>query len=96
MEGLGIILLQAGASGVPVVASSAGGIPEAVVHERTGLLFPPGDSEALASAVVSLLTDEVRAKAMGESARSRVRDVFSVRKMVDGNMEVYRELLTGP
>jgi glycosyltransferase involved in cell wall biosynthesis len=96
MEGLGIILLQAGASGVPVVASTAGGIPEAVVHEETGLLVPPGDAGALASAVSSLLADEARRKALGESGRKRVREVFSVSKMVDGNLEVYRELLQAP
>jgi len=93
MEGLGIILLQAGASGVPVVATAAGGIPEAVVHEETGLLVPPGDSEALASAVSALLADESRARAMGEAARTRVRREFSVDRMVDGNLEVYREIL---
>jgi glycosyltransferase involved in cell wall biosynthesis len=96
MEGLGIILLQAGASGVPVVASVAGGIPEAVVHEETGLLVPPGDAEALASAVLSLLADPARAKAMGDSGRKRVREAFSVDKMVDGNLAVYRELLPRP
>jgi glycosyltransferase involved in cell wall biosynthesis len=95
MEGLGVILLQAGASGVPVVASAAGGIPEAVVHEETGLLVPPGDPEALSAAVLCLLTDEARSRAMGESARRRVRDVFSVARMVDGNLAVYRELLPG-
>jgi glycosyltransferase involved in cell wall biosynthesis len=93
MEGLGIILLQAGASGVPVVASSAGGIPEAVVHEETGLLVPPGDAGALAAAVSSVLADEVRRKALAESGRKRVLEVFSVSKMVIGNLDVYRELL---
>ena len=43
-EGLGVILLQAGASGIPVVASQAGGIPEVVVHEETGLIVPPGNA----------------------------------------------------
>jgi glycosyltransferase involved in cell wall biosynthesis len=93
MEGLGIILLQAGASGVPVVASAAGGIPEAVVHEETGLLVPPGDAGALASAISSLLADDAKRKALGQAGRKRVREVFSVSKMVEGNLDVYRELL---
>jgi glycosyltransferase involved in cell wall biosynthesis len=93
MEGLGIILLQAGASGLPVVASAAGGIPEAVVHEETGLLVPPGDADALSSAVSSLLADEARRKDMGKAGQRRVREVFSVDRMVTGNLGVYQELL---
>jgi len=93
MEGLGIILLQAGAAGVPVVASATGGIPEAVVHEETGLLVPPNDPEALASAVSVLLGDSDRAAAMGEAGRKQVGEEFSVQRMVEGNLDVYRELV---
>jgi len=93
MEGLGIILLQASASGVPVVASAVGGIPEAVSHGETGLLVPPDDPSALAAAVVTLLSDPGRARAMGEAGRRRVRDHFSVDRMVEGNLAVYRKVL---
>jgi len=92
-EGLGVVLLQASASGVPVVASKVGGIPEAVVHEENGLLVPPEDPAALARAVSSLLADEDRARAMGERGRDRIREHFSVSGMVEGNLAVYRELL---
>ncbi len=94
MEGLGIILLQAAASGLPVVASAAGGIPEAVVDQETGLLVPPSDPEALASAVSTLLTDPAGARLMGDRGRQRIRTEFSVDRMVDGNLSVYRELLS--
>jgi glycosyltransferase involved in cell wall biosynthesis len=94
MEGLGIILLQASASGLPVVASAAGGIPEAVVHQETGLLVPPGDPRALASAVSSLLADPARAHSMGQAGRRRIKSAFSVDRMVAGNLEVYQELLS--
>jgi len=94
MEGLGIILLQAAASGLPVVASAAGGIPEAVVDQETGLLVPPSDPEALASAVSTLLTDPAHARLMGDRGRHRIRSEFSVDRMVDGNLSVYRELLS--
>lgn len=93
MEGLGIILLQAGAAGIPVVASDAGGIPEAVAHGETGLLFPSGDARALATAVSDLLADTARARAMGEAGRIRIRRDFSVDRMVEGNLAIYKELL---
>lgn len=94
MEGLGIILLQAAASGLPVVASAAGGIPEAVVDQQTGLLVPPNDPGALAAAVSTLLADLPRARSMGKAGRDRVRSDFSVDRMVDGNLGVYRELVS--
>lgn len=95
MEGLGVVLLQASAAALPVVASAVGGIPEAIVHGETGILVPPGDPEALANAVANLLDDPQRARALGESGRRRVRDLFSVERMVEGNLEVYREVLGG-
>jgi len=95
MEGLGVILLQAAASGLPVVAAEAGGIPEAVEDGETGFLVPPGDPAALATAVANLLADPPKARAMGEAGRNRIREKFSVPRMVEGNLGVYRELLAG-
>jgi len=94
MEGMGVILLQAGAAGIPVVATAVGGIPEVVVHGQTGLLVPPGDPLRLASAVASLLSDTQGRLSMGEAARERVRSEFSVDRMVEGNLSVYEELLS--
>lgn len=96
MEGLGVVLLQAAASGLPIVASRVGGIPEAVLHEETGLLVPPGDPVRLAEAVEDLLTHPDRARALGERGRARVVREFSVDRMVEGNLAVYRELLQEP
>jgi glycosyltransferase involved in cell wall biosynthesis len=96
MEGLGVVLLEAAASGLPVVASAVGGIPEAVVHGETGLLVPAGNPGALASAVTGLLADPDRAKEFGDRARDRVRSHFSVDRMVEGNLKVYRELVESP
>jgi glycosyltransferase involved in cell wall biosynthesis len=95
MEGLGVVLLQASASGVPVVASRVGGIPEAVAHEESGLLVPPEDPTALANAVSSLLADPGRGRAMGERGRTRIRELYSVDGMVEGNLAAYRDVL-GP
>ena len=95
MEGLGIVLLQASASGIPVVASAVGGIPEAVVNQETGILVPPGDPQAVAEAVSLLLDQPDRAREMGARGRRRVLEEFSVDRMVEGNLAVYREMLAG-
>jgi glycosyltransferase involved in cell wall biosynthesis len=93
MEGLGVILLQAGAAGIPAVATAVGGIPEVVKHEETGVLVPPADPMALAAAIRDLLSHPERARSMGDAARHRVRTEFSVDRMVEGNISVYREVL---
>lgn len=72
VEGFGLVFLEAGACGTPVVGARAGGVPDAIVHGETGLLVPPDDAPALAGACIGLLRDpDVRAR-MGERARARV------------------------
>lgn len=93
MEGLGVSLLQAAACGVPVVASRAGGIPEAVRDGESGILIAPGNAGALAQALGVLLQDRMRARALGEAGRALVEREFSVAAMVAGNLRVYREVL---
>jgi glycosyltransferase involved in cell wall biosynthesis len=72
-EAFGMALLEAQASGVPVVAGAAGGVSEIVVHGVTGLLVPPTDTPGFARAVRSLLVDRSRRAAFAEAARHRVR-----------------------
>jgi len=93
MEGLGVSLLQAAAAGVPIIASRAGGMPEAVHHEYNGLLVPPGEAPALATAIRRLLADAPLRHRMGEAGRRLVEEQFSVNAMVEGNLRVYRSLL---
>ncbi len=93
LEGMGVVLLQAAAAGLAVVATVTGGIPEAVVHGETGLLVPPGDPVRLASALTSLLGDPDQRSSMGRAAQARVMSEFSVDRMVEGNLAVYREVL---
>ena len=93
-EGLGVAALQAGAAGIPVVGARAGGIPEVVIDGKTGLLCPPGDADALAAAIEHLLEDPGAARAMGRSARARIESGFSVDAMVEGNLKVYREMVS--
>lgn len=95
LEGLGTIVLDALASGTPVVAAAAGGIPEVIEDGRTGLLVAPRDPAALAEGVLALLADPARAAALAEEGRRRVRERFSVEAMVEGTLTVYRGLLGG-
>ncbi len=76
-EGLGIVNLEAMAHARPVVSTAVGGIPEVVEHSVTGLLVPPRDPVALATALKTLLDDPARASAMGRRGRDRVTEHFS-------------------
>jgi glycosyltransferase involved in cell wall biosynthesis len=96
MEGLGVSLLQAAAAGLPIVASRVGGIPEVVRDGRNGRLVPPGDAQALATAVGELLGDAALRGRLGAAGQALVREAFSVEAMVRGNLDVYRELLGEP
>ncbi len=93
MEGLGVSLLQASSAGVPIVASRAGGIPEAVRDGENGLLVPPGDAAALGAAVGTLLSDPERRHTLGAGGQALMAREFSIDAMVEGNLAVYRELV---
>ena len=94
MEGLGVSLLQASAAAVPIIASRAGGLPEAVADGVSGILIPPGDAMALVSELRRLLDDKELRQQMGSSGRERIRAEFSVDAMVKGNYSVYKFLLS--
>ena len=93
-EGLSNALLEAMACARPCVASRAGGGPEALEHGRSGLLVPPGEPEALAAAVLSLLDDPDRARALGEAARARVVATFGPDRERDELRAAYDVLLS--
>ena len=92
-EGLPLSLLEAMAAAKPVVATRIGGPDEVVANGETGILVPPGDAAALASAIWALLAQPERARRSGEAGRERLRAHFSVRTMIDGVTAVYEELL---
>jgi phosphatidyl-myo-inositol dimannoside synthase len=77
VEGFGIVYLEAGACEVPVVGGRAGGVPDAVAEGETGLLVDPRSREELAHALIVLLSDRARGKAMGRRARERVLRDFT-------------------
>jgi len=77
-EPFGLVLVEAMATAKPVVAAADGGVPEVVEAGVTGLLVPPGDSEGVADAIVSLLTHSSMAAAMGWAGRQRAERLFEV------------------
>lgn len=95
-EGLGTSLLDAMACGKPIVATTAGGIPEVVVDGETGFLVAPRDHEAMASAIVTLLKDESLRRRMGDAGRARARVHFSAERMVQDTLRVYARVTMHP
>ena len=92
MEGLGTSLLDAMCYARPVVATTAGGIPEAVEDGVTGRVVPPRDADALAEALVSVLADRPRREAMGAAGRRRFLERFTADRMVEETLAVYAAL----
>ena len=92
-EGLGVVLLQAASAGIAVIACDAGGMPEAVIDQETGLLVPPGDVAALTTAIERLLSEPERAEAFGAKGRERMLASFSTSAMAQGNVNVYRAVM---
>jgi glycosyltransferase involved in cell wall biosynthesis len=93
MEGLGVSLLQASAARVPIIATRAGGMPEAVRDGLNGRLIEPGDVVGLAAAMNELLGDTRLRERMGQAGRQLVQAEFSIDAMCKGNLAVYRRLL---
>ncbi len=94
-EPFATVLLEAGAAGRPVVAYADGGVPEAIVHDETGVLVRPGDPAALAAALAGLVRNPERARALGAAARVRVCARFDIRRMACEVEEVLLHLVDG-
>jgi glycosyltransferase involved in cell wall biosynthesis len=95
-EGTPLVTLEAMTAGVPVVASTVGGIPEQIRHRREGLLVAPGDAQALGEAVLHLLQNSVLMRQLGEAGRQRALSRFNFKAMVEETREVYRAILGWP
>jgi len=92
-EPFGRVLIESLACGTPVVAPNHGGIPEIVEHGRTGLLFPPGDANALAAALIELLQNEQERANIAKAGYERVRRIFTIEKHVEKVQRIYDSLL---
>ncbi len=93
VEGLGMVLLEAAATGVPVVGSRSGGIPEGVIDGRTGFLVPERDSAALARRIGDLLDDGDMRLRMGGHGRTLVERRFDIRRQTEVLEDFYDSLL---
>jgi N-acetyl-alpha-D-glucosaminyl L-malate synthase BshA len=91
-ESFGLVALEAMASGVPVVASRVGGLPEVVQHGVSGYLAPVGDVEAMADFSLRILADCDVRKRFGEAARERAVHLFDWHQIVPRYEEIYRKV----
>lgn len=92
-EGIPVTVLEAMATGLPVVASRVGGLPELVLEGRTGALVPPADADALAEVLAAYVTDPEAVPVQGRAARERAEQAFSLESMVARYVDLYGELL---
>lgn len=94
-EGIATSIQDAMWAGVPVVATDTGGVPELVVQEETGLLVPVGAWEAVAQALIRLLTETELKARLAASASRHIRQNYTIERMAAGNLKVYEEVLAG-
>jgi len=92
-ESFGLVALEAMASGVPVIASDAGGIPEVVSHSKTGFLHPVGDVTAMSASAIRLLSDKALHESFAQAARERASTVFSEQTVLPLYEKIYQDAL---
>ncbi len=90
-EGFGRVLIEAGACGVPVIASRVGGVTDVVQDGQTGFLVPPADPAALSQAIVRLLKDRPLAARLAAAFRRQIEAEFTLEHMVARTLAVYEE-----
>lgn len=91
-EPFGLVAAEAMMRGTPVVASDIGGLGEVVRHGRTGMLVPPGDPEALAAALLTLLEDRETGRRLARAGEAVARERYALGPFVERMIEIYRRL----
>lgn len=94
-EGLPITLLEAWASGLPVIATNVGGIPDVCVHMENSILFKSKDSKALADSMRLLMDDKALSEKLGTQGRMLVKERFTWEKVAEKTLGVYKEITEG-
>lgn len=92
-EGFGLVFAEAGAAGLPVLATNVGGIPDIVVDGETGILVEPREPQKLAQAIESIFCDKEHRELMGKRGRERIVRHFSLEAMGDQYDHLFRSLL---
>ncbi|MBS1113636.1 MAG: glycosyltransferase [Nitrospirae bacterium] len=92
-EGLGNALLEAMAAGKPIIATDVAPMREIINSEEVGILVPPKDSNALASAIEVLMSDRVRAEALGGAARRRALSFFDIKNTIDNYTGLFEDIM---
>lgn len=93
-EAFGRVIIEAQASGVPVVATEVGGVVDIIEHEKTGLLVFPADSDSMAEAIIRIYKEPQLASALSENAYKKVREKYNIELMVKNTLEVYKDALS--
>jgi len=93
MEGLPLVVPEAMACEKPVIASRIGGIPTVIENNKDGILIEPGNLKELKERIMEVLRDEELAKKLGKNARKKVVERFSLDRMVEDTIKVYKEVL---
>ena len=93
MESFGLAALEAMACSVPTIGTNVGGVPELIEDGRNGLLFQVGDTAAMSTAAISLLSDESRLKTMAKAARKTAQDHFCASRVIPIYEEYYDRVI---
>jgi N-acetyl-alpha-D-glucosaminyl L-malate synthase BshA len=93
IESFGLSALEAMASGVPVIGSDAGGLPEVVKHTETGFVLPVGDIEGMAARAIEILKDDEHARELGQAGRRRAASLFGAERIVSQYEKFYETVL---
>ena len=90
------LIIEAQATGIPIIASRIAGAPEQIIEGVTGIIFTPNSAGELASAILSLQNDSVMAANMGLAGKMHVRERFSLERMIENEYQLFVSLLKNP
>lgn len=92
-EAFGRVIVEAQASGVPVVATQVGGVVDIIEDQKTGLLVPPSDPTSMASAIIRIFKDIELSRNLTQNAYQKVKEKYNVELMVKNTIDVYKDAL---